>query len=61
MLLLLQSSNASSRGKYSPQILTVLLLLVSLRLHLTFVAPCRIRHYVESMQMLCHKAMQNLC
>ena len=23
--------------------------------------PCRIRHYVESMQMLCHKAMQNLC
>ena len=23
--------------------------------------PCRIRHYVEAMQMLCHKAMQNLC
>ena len=24
-------------------------------------AFCRIRHYVKSMQMLCHKAMQNLC
>ena len=23
--------------------------------------PCRTRHYVESMQMLCHQAMQNLC
>ena len=22
-----------------------------------FALPCRIRHYVESMQMLCHKAM----
>ena len=24
-------------------------------------SPCRIRHYVESMQMLSHKAMENLC
>ena len=39
-----QSSNAFSRGKYSPQILTVLLLLDSLRLHLTFVASSFVCH-----------------